>query len=91
MEHGKISFLVNTAVISGILLVLLQVLVRGRGGFGDYIFQAIGGLLATALIAFILSLIPYVVLKKRVGRAKFISFSVMFLLVSIVSLIGAFQ
>ncbi len=88
MENKKWYWWPNIVIGIGILLILFQTLISGRGDFIDFVFQALGGLAITWLTVIVLGFIPYLILKKRIQRAKFITFSICFLLISILTLIG---
>ena len=78
------------AIGIGILLTLFHTLISGRGNFSDFVVQALGGLAMTWLVATILGFIPYLIFKKRIQRAKLIIFSICFLFISTITLLGSF-
>ena len=79
---------VNIVMLAGPLVVLIQTFLLGSGDVGDFISQALGALVMTAIMAFIVGLIPHFFLRQRINRPKLVIFSITFLLISVISLMG---
>jgi len=78
------TLLVITTITIGVLLFLWRTLIMGSGNTTDYIFQGMGSLAATTLFAFI----PYFILKRYFKKSKLVIFSISFLLINIIILMG---
>ena len=83
-----IPFLEIVIIVVGFLLLLLRTFMMGSGYFIDYIFQVLGGLIATIFFAFIVGIVPYFILKRYFKKAKLVVFSLSFLLINIITLIS---
>jgi len=89
IKKAKTPFWVYIIIIIGVLVSLRTTSILHPTPYvDDYIFLALGGLVGVFIGAIIIGFIPIRMLEKRFYKARPIIFSISFLLISIISLLG---
>ena len=78
----------KTLVLIGIITAITTVLIKGRGGVGDFLIAVPVGFVTLIFITWIIGIIPVSIFRKKMNNARINIYGTIFILVSLMVIIG---